>query len=474
MPDLVELLERLADEGTPRGAAHVYRTARATKLAQLELRDTRPPVPRRRAAWLAAAAVLVVVAVIAALVWWPDSDQPSRIRVGSPRPASTSDALRNDGTHTQLVFADQSGLRSVDVDSGASRTLQPTGTFTPESSRFCTTCPLVWQGSSLYFLLNDHAFRLASLGGAAQDLGPATSIVRGPDDGAVWLADGTGAHPTVRAYFAPSPTAVQPQPAALPAGYELPSSPSAFGAEIPLVASRDRRLRLWHPFTGELERSLGRARFVVDVGRVGRHRAVAWIPSRCRRARCDLVISNADRGPARRVSPPPGTFGFLVAADDQKSAVDLVIVDTTTRRTTLIRDYPQRVGEPRGFATWSRSGEWVFAGGIDDHIIVHRLGTRDGSPLPINATYSTVAIDASITPVSTESGPAPGFTPRDVRSFLIRGAQDAPGDAVAVTAGSLWLTGKGGLLRIDPSTGGIVAVIDLRDEFPLSIRAGEG
>src|SRR5205823_13068948 len=131
MPDLVELLERLADEGTPRGAAHVYRTARATKLAQLELRDTRPPVPRRRAAWLAAAAVLVVVAVIAALVWWPDSDQPSRIRVGSPRPASTSDALRNDGTHTQLVFADQSGLRSVDVDSGASRTLQPTGTSHP-------------------------------------------------------------------------------------------------------------------------------------------------------------------------------------------------------------------------------------------------------------------------------------------------------------------------------------------------------
>src|SRR5207237_5547796 len=130
------------------------------------------------------------------------------------------------------------------------------------------------------------------------------------------------------------------------------------------------------------------------------------------------------------------------------------------------RDYPQPVGEPRGFATWSRSGQWVFAGGTADHIIVHRLGTHDAAPLPINATYSTVAIDASITPVSTESGPAPGFTPREVRSFLIRGAQDAPGDALAVTENAVWMLADRRVLRIDPASGTIVATIDLGDDVP--------
>jgi hypothetical protein len=79
----------------------------------------------------------------------------------------------------------------------------------------------------------------------------------------------------------------------------------------------------------------------------------------------------------------------------------LVLIDIATAQMRPVSNSKGQFGEPKGFATWSPSGRWVFFGGLgqlrtsfeDLRIGAYEMGASSATALPFAVNYSAVAIN---------------------------------------------------------------------------------
>ncbi len=273
MVDLEEQLQRLADEGASAGATEVMSRARG----DLATRATARPRARRRRTVLAlAAAVAVAAVVVLAVVSLSGTDGDDFV---AGRQATTAEALASEETDSMLVYMErlEDGLTLVDVDRETVEPVDELIVGVDRSFEFgCATCPLVRQGSTLFFLGNTdpdpalpstHAFSLRYPNGPVEDLGPVRKLFPAADGSNVlitWEVPGE-----VVLEFAPDGSTVA-GPWDVPDGYTLPQSRGIAVANGILVGKVDIRtidqigfnleLAVWNPSTGDVGPSLGRAR----------------------------------------------------------------------------------------------------------------------------------------------------------------------------------------------------------------------
>ncbi len=357
----------------------------------------------RRTAVTAGAIGVAIVTVVALSV----ALGPARSRrvVVHVRPSSTTAAtiasntaraLAREHIDAELLFGDATGILVGDPNRGTLRRL-------PHSANVaCTQCiegfrvggATVFSDGNTISVLAGNTMRTVTRGSVAF---PA------PDGRSIFVADVS--QPAVAQWNLDGHRLGGPW--TTPAGWGLTGGARGFDAHAVaggiLVEtqenSTDHTLALWDPHTGAMRR-IGRARWdVIDTYTAtgGRSSTIAWIRAGCSTVGCDLMLTDTATWRTRRITAPPGHFGFWLGgafspdgrhlasfagnvAVPSNPAVTLVVVDVTDGTSAAVDGGGLDVGEPNALAAWSPDGHWLFFSNYGE-IHVHHAGTHDAVTL---------------------------------------------------------------------------------------------
>lgn len=441
MSELKERLEHLGELGTSAGADAVWKRVSQRLATPSEARVEPVVRPRsRHAPIVVAVSVALVVALLAAgAVILTRATSPNRPSVvAGPRPSSTQAALESEHTQTRLASIDsQRGVEVTDVDQRTTETVVP-GSMT---ALVCNTCPLVRRGDAVFFARDGRAYILDDLHGSPRDLGPASFVFGGSDNTTVWTATTTQDSGTITRLDDRGNRTGGPWP--VPAGYRISLQflPKELDGRILLARGPidSGSLYAWDPEGGGFIQ-VGDARFTVDTYQQPGAAAgtLAWIPQEscqsglrhCALTITDVSVTDIAKNQTRTVDPPSDSNGFigggafspdgrtlaafvLAPATKQGPAARLVLVDVASGALHEVRGGQISIGETYGFATWDPTGRWLFFGGLQQPLRVHRAGTDDAIALNLPANYTSVALATPppSTPPTTVQTPATTTTP---------------------------------------------------------------
>jgi hypothetical protein len=396
MPDLLSLLEVVAERGESRGASEVLRRAVSDITAKT---SARPPRRRRKAlALVLATAAIVVVGIVVAN---SRGDRGTEVRTSSPE--TSAGALRTQESG-HVIWANRDGVVVADPQSGSQEVLV----------EGVSTCGVVRVGDyafagrpGLRIDTRDLTVRRLGMSGCAfADTGDALYVVLS--------AETTATGTTTEIERVDRDGTRLGGPWTVPSGHVL-STPNRAVAGGVLVETRENSnnhtLSVWNPDTGEVT-PIGPARWVVDTftSDDGENTLLAYIAAGCETAGCAVMIAELPNGDTTRVEAPAGSSSYFGGGafspdgtelavfashpppENVDPGVDLVIVDVEAGSAARIDDSTVTVGEPYGFATWSPDGRWLFFGGLSDDLRAHFRGSADAVVLGLPSEYTTVAV----------------------------------------------------------------------------------
>ena len=396
MDDLVAQLERRAGRGEVRGGRIVFRDA------QVQTRRE-PEVGRRRLPALVAAVVAVIVGGIALGALGGDATQPELRIVGG-----TADALSSEGTGSALIWTAGEALFRGDPETGEIRRLADLG-------HNCGTCPIVRAEDSLFVGDENGLQRLDGSDQAVRRIASGDIVFPSTEDGELFVAkrSSTSPHGSDLALI-DIDGAVLGGPWQLPDGYAL-TSPARATSRGLVVRSPTGGLALWNPLSDSVAGTFGTGGLIIDTFTAADRSLVARTSGSCSPTECHLSIRDVEAGTTTEIPAPEGLSGFLgggaFSPDGSNLAafgtldrgavgggagrrMQLVIVDVTSGEATGISKSVDEFGEGYGFATWSRTGRWLFFGGLR-MTYLHRIGTHDAIALALPPEYSVIAVDES-------------------------------------------------------------------------------
>jgi hypothetical protein len=303
-----------------------------------------------------------------------------------------------------LAWVDASlGLVLGDPVTGDSTIVGPQGNW-------CATCSLVADGGGAVAAEHGTIYRFDVSRRGWHSLGPGDAVFASPFIGEIYVA--VNGQLELRSLDGRRTAG----PWTVPGGYTAGvfQAPRAVNNGV-LIESSDRsaaerRLALWDPPTGRVQ-PLGSVWQLIDT-----HFSAANAPSTIARVDCAqpgqpklcvLLLTNSVTGETRQVSSPVAGSGFIfggafspdgtrlaafVSATQGGGNAQLVIVDVNTGRVQRVGNATVGIGEAYGYATWSRSGDWVVFGGYPGYMNAYRLGSGAASQLPFPTNYSVVAL----------------------------------------------------------------------------------
>ena len=363
----------------------------------------RRPQRNRPPFLLVAAALLVVIGLVAVAL--QSDDEGEQLAAGEE--TSSADALRNEGTATEIVQAWDYGLTIADPETRAERYIGG-----PSISGFaCPSCAAFTLGQSLYVAGQDGVYRLDPPDFASNRIADGNIAFPGsaPDELYVATARSGSPHGT-DLHRVTSTGADRGGPWPIPEGYWLTSPARATARGVILESppnSFEKTFTVWDPATGAMG-PLGRGTRVIDTHVADGSTVVSRTIDDCSQDACLLAVTDTASGRTREIQPPGDDLGYLggggFSPDGTKLAafsvsnidtrsMRLVMIDVATGAATPIAKSNARFGEGYGFATWSADGRWVFFGGLDE-FRAHRVGAKDAVKLSLGATYSAVAVVA--------------------------------------------------------------------------------
>jgi hypothetical protein len=422
MSDLKERLERLSELGAPVGARVIWRrvSKQLATAPEAHVHAVPPPRVRHAPVVVAVSLALVVASLVGGVaVLMRTNSRSHRSVVAGQGPSSTQAALDSEHTQTLLASVDsQRGLEMTDVDQATTQTAVPG----PMSLDPCNTCPLVRRGNAVFFARDGRAYVLDDPHSAPRDLGPASFVFGGSDNHAIWTATTSQNSGTVTRLDDRGNRTGGPW--TIPDGYRvsLHFLPKEIDGRILLARGPvdSRSLYAWDPRRGGFIR-VGDTLFTIDTYY---HPGVsagtlAWVPQNsCRRGlrKCALAISDIStkgitKKQTRTVDPPNDSNGFIgggafspdgrtlsafvgTTPTHQGPAARLVLVDVASGAVHEVRGGQIAIGESYGFATWDPTGRWLFFGGLQQPLLVHRSGTDDAVALDLPASYTSAALRA--------------------------------------------------------------------------------
>ncbi len=335
---------------------------------------------------------------------------------------SSSRAVGSSSNATQLMLGD-----------AVSRTVRRIG----RPIMWCGDCAIVRSGNSLFTGEADGIYRLDP-----------------PQYRATKIANGQFVFPAAvpDRLFVASGSPVEPQgdnvdlitttgknlggPWRAPDGYSITSPPRATTEGIvvqkviaPISPSAPPRLSapptlaIWNPRTGSIGHVLDLGASLIDTTTADGHSSVAWL----RELRghcfspggdCQLVLTDLTTGLDRLIAPPGGlkfidggafspdgkTLAAFTLANHENwnnDTMQLALIDVGTGQVSPVGKSTGQFGEPKGFATWSPSGQWIFFGGVgqirtsfeDLRIGAYQIGASSATDLPFPVNYSAVAVN---------------------------------------------------------------------------------
>jgi hypothetical protein len=409
MADLRSQLNQRAARGEPRGAATVYRSAKAH--AEDAPRTARamsvsPSKRSRLRRWrLVVVAVVAVVIVVVGLVAFADSRRRGpRVIVSGPATTKQAFATRPAAT---LFWLDDRGLVEGNPKTGRQIRLSP-------ATHFCQACPGVRIGGYV-FLVQPRILRVDTTDGNVRDLGPGLLVFPNPDAASLYVmlsSESTTTTTTTVIERIDVNGHVLGGPWTLPTGQVLSNPPRAvIGGVLTQTDENaaDHTLSVWNPATG-LRSTVGPFRAVIDTYTAANATSslVAYTAAGCDTTGCGLTIARIPGGPSHRVVAPEGAPGFIGGGafspdGDQLAAFvdrlperdnpggNLVIITVGTSAADRIVASTVSFGEPYGFAAWSADSQWLYFGGLSAQLKAHYRDTPDAIDLPLPAFYSIVA-----------------------------------------------------------------------------------